>query len=195
MNDGPLLLRAIIDNPAEDTPRLMYADWLQENRQDEHAGYIRSSIAVPQQFAHVFPPGAAAMTILHRREGGHLVPVPILHASPMPGVSYTVRRGFVESVTCTAADWLAHGDAISREHPITQVRLTTWPEVGIAGSLRRTFWLEGDPEPLLFYDWEVIKVAAHRHSDNSVIGGPAVVAALLSLRYPGITFHLPRATT
>lgn len=30
MNDGAALLRAIIENPDEDTPRLMYADWLEE---------------------------------------------------------------------------------------------------------------------------------------------------------------------
>ncbi len=29
-SDGAALLRAVIDNPDEDTPRLMYADWLDE---------------------------------------------------------------------------------------------------------------------------------------------------------------------
>jgi hypothetical protein len=40
---------------------------------------------------------------------------------------YQFRRGFLESVTCTAADWLAHGDAIYAREPVTEVTLTTWP--------------------------------------------------------------------
>lgn len=35
------------------------------------------------------------------------------------------RRGFVHSVTCTAADWLTRGDAIRAAHPVTRVVLTT----------------------------------------------------------------------
>lgn len=35
------------------------------------------------------------------------------------------RRGFVHSVTCEAADWLANADAILAEHPVRRVRLTT----------------------------------------------------------------------
>ena len=39
--DGDALLRAICENPAEDTPRLVYADWLQENGRAERAEFIR----------------------------------------------------------------------------------------------------------------------------------------------------------
>jgi uncharacterized protein (TIGR02996 family) len=39
--DGDALLRAICENPAEDTPRLAYADWLQENGRPERAEFIR----------------------------------------------------------------------------------------------------------------------------------------------------------
>ena len=34
-------------------------------------------------------------------------------------------RGFVSHVTCTAADWLAHGDAILATQPVQDVNLTT----------------------------------------------------------------------
>jgi uncharacterized protein (TIGR02996 family) len=37
------------------------------------------------------------------------------------------RRGFVEEVTCTADDWLAHGYAIVGATPVRLVRLTTLP--------------------------------------------------------------------
>jgi uncharacterized protein (TIGR02996 family) len=38
---GEALFRAVCANPADDTPRLVYADWLQENGQAERAEFIR----------------------------------------------------------------------------------------------------------------------------------------------------------
>jgi uncharacterized protein (TIGR02996 family) len=38
------LLRAIVSHAEEDTPRLVYADWLQENGDAEQAAFIRDSI-------------------------------------------------------------------------------------------------------------------------------------------------------
>ena len=40
-SDGDALLRAICEHPAEDTPRLVYADWLQENGNADRAEFIR----------------------------------------------------------------------------------------------------------------------------------------------------------
>ena len=45
MNDGDALLAAIIANPDDDTPRLVYADWLDENGQPERAEFIRIQCA------------------------------------------------------------------------------------------------------------------------------------------------------
>ena len=36
------------------------------------------------------------------------------------------RRGFIESVTCTAADWFQHAPAIRAAQPVRKVKLTTW---------------------------------------------------------------------
>jgi uncharacterized protein (TIGR02996 family) len=41
MTDGEALNRAIRANPSEDTPRLVYADWLEENGRQELAEFIR----------------------------------------------------------------------------------------------------------------------------------------------------------
>jgi uncharacterized protein (TIGR02996 family) len=38
-------LRAICANPADDAPRLVYADWLEENGAEERAEFIRVQIA------------------------------------------------------------------------------------------------------------------------------------------------------
>jgi uncharacterized protein (TIGR02996 family) len=44
MGDGEALLRAILDQPKEDTPRLVYADWCDENGQPERAEFIRVQV-------------------------------------------------------------------------------------------------------------------------------------------------------
>jgi uncharacterized protein (TIGR02996 family) len=45
VTDGSLLLKAILAHPAEDTPRLVYADWLDERGETEHAAFIRKQVA------------------------------------------------------------------------------------------------------------------------------------------------------
>jgi uncharacterized protein (TIGR02996 family) len=42
--EADALLDAIFDNPDDDTPRLVYADWLQENGQEDYAQFIRLSV-------------------------------------------------------------------------------------------------------------------------------------------------------
>src|SRR5688572_27666976 len=49
MNDGNALLASIIANPAEDTPRLMFADYLEETGDREsrdRAAFIRVQIEI-----------------------------------------------------------------------------------------------------------------------------------------------------
>ena len=45
MSDEPALLAAILAHPDEDTPRLVYADWLDENGRAERAEFIRIQCA------------------------------------------------------------------------------------------------------------------------------------------------------
>lgn len=60
-SDGEALRRVICEQPAEDTPRLVYADWLEENGQSARAEFIRLQCeawgAVP-----AYPTLAAART-------------------------------------------------------------------------------------------------------------------------------------
>ncbi|MBM3981329.1 MAG: TIGR02996 domain-containing protein [Planctomycetes bacterium] len=41
MNERDALMRAICDNPDDDTPRLVFADWVQEHGDDDRAEFIR----------------------------------------------------------------------------------------------------------------------------------------------------------
>lgn len=63
MTDENALLSAIADTPDEDTPRLVYADWLDENGQPDRAEFIR----VQCQFAQL-PKGDPYRGELHERQ-------------------------------------------------------------------------------------------------------------------------------
>jgi uncharacterized protein (TIGR02996 family) len=56
MTDGDALLRAVIANRDDDTPRLIYADWLDENGQSERAAFIRAQVEAAR--AEPFSPTA-----------------------------------------------------------------------------------------------------------------------------------------
>lgn len=49
------LLRAILSDPRDDTPRLVYADWLDENGEPDRAEFIRVQCAIPEAEADVCP--------------------------------------------------------------------------------------------------------------------------------------------
>ena len=55
--ENPELLAAIIAHPDEDTPRLMYADWLQENGDLERAEFIRLHIEWDRRPPYAPPDG------------------------------------------------------------------------------------------------------------------------------------------
>jgi uncharacterized protein (TIGR02996 family) len=55
MGDGEALLRAILDQPKEETPRLVYADWLEENGQPERAEFIRVQVELARMPGCIYP--------------------------------------------------------------------------------------------------------------------------------------------
>lgn len=55
-SDGDALLRAILMRPAEDTPRLAYADWLDEHGESERAEFIRVQVEF-ERLRDVIRPG------------------------------------------------------------------------------------------------------------------------------------------
>jgi uncharacterized protein (TIGR02996 family) len=157
MSDGELLLRAILDQPKEDTPRLVYADWLEENGRPERAEFIRVQVELaridvcpmdPKVYREKWSP-------LRRRERELLGlardmwfdhwltswtsslaptrPVAQYFAEDYydePAIEALFARGFVSHVTCSWPDWRTHADAILAAHPVERVRLTTRPDMG-----------------------------------------------------------------
>jgi uncharacterized protein (TIGR02996 family) len=130
VNDGELLLKAILANPAEDTPRLVYADWLEENGQGERAEFIRWQVAHPSTDYSTGP---------NCGRGGDIGTPDYRHRlkeeiASLLGQSYqfaTWKRGLLYYLEMTAPEWFAHGDAILAAHPLTRVNIT--------GSVTATF--------------------------------------------------------
>lgn len=145
--DATAFLRAICANPADDLPRLIYADFLDEHGQPERAEFIHVQCKLARlQFPGVSPTASlwkAHRDALRRREQALLdaaglswlpaagIPAGCHSARTSPGVvsviherwqaAYTFRRGFPESITLPAAAWLEHGAAILATVPVTRV--------------------------------------------------------------------------
>ena len=148
MSDRAALLRAIIAHPDEDTPRLVYADWLDENGNTNRAACIRAQIerervaesdtATATVCAHlkresdpgldrVAWPGEVGAEVAARRDAKRRFKLSA-RGEGVPRVA-GVRfcddvRGFFDglSVWDTAA-FLRHADAVFRAAPVTSIVL------------------------------------------------------------------------
>ena len=140
MTDRDALLASVLASPDDDAPRLVYADWLEEHGEPERAEFVRRQCRGQEPNREVLYARVLHTTHddtrgpLHLAEGNDW-PIPDWwKRSDMPAIDgiYTLWHGFVWAVTCSAADWLAHGDRILAEHPVTTVRLTTMPDVEVS---------------------------------------------------------------
>src|SRR5262245_9446403 len=97
LEDG--FLRAIVADPGDDTPRLVYADWLDEHGQPDRAEFIRTQVELARGIAE-----AARRESLRRRERELLLAHEREWLGPLRAVvgRATFVRGFVERVTVFA---------------------------------------------------------------------------------------------
>jgi uncharacterized protein (TIGR02996 family) len=123
MSDEAALLAAIIAHPDEDAPRLIYADWLQENGQPERAEFIRV-----QTERERLTPNDPQYSPLARREvfllGRHRRTWTATFDALLPEAALRFARGFVEQVTTPAPALLARAPEIWSLAPLRQVRIT-----------------------------------------------------------------------
>lgn len=118
MSTAAQLLGAIIETPDEDTPRLVYADYLEENDQPERAEFIRAQC----EYARLPPWDARAKSLLQctrvllaRRGREWCDALPRLE-----GIAWgEFARGFVSRVSVTSAKALrTHASAIQAVAPV-----------------------------------------------------------------------------
>src|SRR6476620_2551512 len=120
MPDDDAFLRAIIANPDDDLPRLVYADWLDEHGEPERAEFIRVQCELAgvrgdmARFEKLFTRSEQLLAVHRPRWLGPLADL-VEHA--------TFLRGFVIQVTLPAAAFLVHADAIWHLAPVQRVKL------------------------------------------------------------------------
>lgn len=105
MSDEPALLAAIRAHPDEDTPRLIYADWLDENGQPERAEFIRLQCApepTEQQSDRLYD-------LCERGLGRWLTGLP-----QFTGAHWEFRRGFPEHLEVHIGPLLDRFEAFAR---------------------------------------------------------------------------------
>jgi len=105
------LLSAILASPHDDLPRLIYADWLDENSESERAEFIRTQIAKGFQCDNCM--GDYAVGQLCPYDNGSLLCPScddLQNESGLPASLFgegkvLYRRGFPEEIQCTMREW------------------------------------------------------------------------------------------
>jgi uncharacterized protein (TIGR02996 family) len=111
-------LATILERPDDDGPRMVYADWLEENGRTEQAEFIRLQLAGqdPDRTMHL------------AREHGTRWAGPIAKHV----YSFGFHRGFVEEVTISAAGFVMLAEGLFRYAPIRLARI-----IGAGGALKQ----------------------------------------------------------
>jgi uncharacterized protein (TIGR02996 family) len=78
--DEDTFVQAILDEPESDSPRLVYADWLEE-RSDPRAEFIRVQCALSHRKLH----------LRVRNGGSRSLPAPGSTANTLPGGQWSVQ--------------------------------------------------------------------------------------------------------
>jgi uncharacterized protein (TIGR02996 family) len=196
MSEEAGFIAAILEQPAEDTPRLAYADWLQENGRAPRARRIRAEIGL---LRYKTPIPEDAMI-------GGTNGVARLEACPWqsepwyPDVRCEVERGFINALGCDVMAWLRHADYILATQPIRDVEITG-TEMGV-----ETSWPDG-PAATQFIPSARITIPrqqleglvirppglAPRHvaPTHAVLASPRYLTTAIRLCWPALTFHFP----
>ena len=122
MTHDEAFLQAILEDPEADTPRLVYADWLEE-RGDPRSEFIR----VQCELARIGGGDPRSAELGYRQQQ-------LLSAhraewlGPLRGVTTlydpTFRRGFLEEMTLDARTFLELGERLFALHPLRHVSIT-----------------------------------------------------------------------
>jgi uncharacterized protein (TIGR02996 family) len=148
MSDGDALLAAICANPDEDTPRLVYADWLTEHGDPNRATFIRLQVEAAR-----LPDGTRRVE-LERAARALLIGHLDTWLGPLRelATNWLFERGFPERLTVLHEVFLDRADEILAATPVRSVffrqvrlphigRLAAMPQLGRIAELN--FWHDG----------------------------------------------------
>jgi uncharacterized protein (TIGR02996 family) len=114
------LLQAICESAEDDTPRLVYADWLDENDQPERAEFLRVQCQLATtgrydpEWPHLHWRQRQLLTVTHKKTWGELPVKPVKQKE--------FHRGFVDDLTLHAALFLEGAVQLFARIPLTMVR-------------------------------------------------------------------------
>jgi uncharacterized protein (TIGR02996 family) len=186
-------LRAVLAMPDDDGPRLCAADWWDERGAAERAEFVRVQCEIARRdvggttIALACPDDCRCYDCggMARRERellagsrGKWFEFPItwyvgIDPVPVGAHGFQYRRGFFEVAALTAADFLAHADALTAACPLRRVALTTCPDLVVNGGY--TYSLPGRPATRV------------RWGDES---WDSLSLRLLKADFPGIDFEM-----
>lgn len=143
--DERALLNGVLAAPLDDAPRLVLADWYDENGQEERAEFIRvqcelESLGFGDPEAEQIHRNDRVGELARRQRRLYakssvdlwpsVVPYISLGRAVFDSLSYNdrpcglIRRGFMAEVRFTLDAWMKHGPEIVRREPVTRVVLT-----------------------------------------------------------------------
>jgi uncharacterized protein (TIGR02996 family) len=127
MPDADTFLRAVLEKPDDDAPRLIYADWLDENGDPERAEFIRLQCALAARQPVRGRDANPNFLAMLRREDQLLERHAATWQAPFESgrnLSLTFRRGFVENVVADAHTFVQIAEELFRRSPVRHLRLT-----------------------------------------------------------------------
>ena len=139
MTDRDALYRAIIANPDEDTPRLIYADWLDENGQPERAAFIRAQV----EAVRADPFGLQARNAVRRADEILKVHRAAWTRHLHGGFTEVPRfeRGFVAHLSVEPTEFVPAAIALFDAEPVQSLRLSRFLTTSGRPSLQPFFEL------------------------------------------------------
>jgi uncharacterized protein (TIGR02996 family) len=132
------LLAAIIAEPEDDTPRLVYADWLDEHGRPERAEFIRVQCELARLVLGKESDDQYAELTRRQSElyASHFLKWESEFAVTLPPNRQTrfwFRRGMVGDIYCRVKYFREHGDQVVAAAPLEQLSLRQPTEKGIVG--------------------------------------------------------------
>lgn len=138
MTEEESLMATIIEYPDDDTPRLVFADWLQENGEYDRAEFIRIQCELAKGFDHkrIRQLQIRELKLSRSLDLRNRIVLPVLNNSfNFPNYPEHIRgslryatlnditywRGFVENLRCTQEDWILVGKKIIKQLPLRRV--------------------------------------------------------------------------
>ena len=114
MTDDEALVRAVVAHPDDDTPRLVYADWLEETGRPDRAAFVRAQVdaarAEPWTPARRRATAAAARLLDRHRDDWH--------PAWAGGMRVEYARGFVERVVVDPDVFPVVADTVFANAPV-----------------------------------------------------------------------------